>query len=64
MNSLPDMVPRFGVGLTILLLSVSLTLFGQIAPAGAPFQIATPSNDGAIPSKIDFAVAVEAGSLG
>jgi len=35
-----------------------------LTPAGAPFQIATPSNGEAIPSKIDFAVAVEAGSLG
>jgi len=36
----------------------------RLTPAGAPFQIATPSNGEAIPSKIDFAVAVEAGSLG
>ena len=63
MNSLPDILPRFGVGLTILLSSVSLMLFGQTAPAGAPLQIATPSNDEAIPPKIDFAVAVEAGWL-
>ena len=63
MKSLLDMLHRFGVGLTILLSSVSLTLFGQTAPAGAPFQIATPSNGEAIPSKIDFAVAVEAGWL-
>src|SRR5436190_18183974 len=63
MNSLPDMAPGFGVGLTILLSSVSLMLFGQTAPAGAPLQIATPSNDEVIPSKIDFAVAVEAGWL-
>jgi len=33
----------------------------RLTPAGAPFQIA---NGEAIPSKIDFAVAVEAGSLG
>ena len=63
MNSLPDILPRFGVGLTILLSSVSLMLFGQTAPAGAPLQIATPSNDEAIPPKIDFAVAVEVGWL-
>jgi hypothetical protein len=63
MNSLPDMLPRFGVDLTILLSSVSLTLFGQTTPTGAPFQIATPSNGEPIPSKIDFAVAVEAGWL-
>src|SRR6267143_6145770 len=63
MTSLPDMLPRFGVDLTILLSSVSLTLFGQTTPTGAPFQIATPSNGEPIASKIDFAVAVEAGWL-
>jgi len=44
---------------------MALCGLARLTPAGAPpFQIVTPSNGEAIPSKIDFAVAVEAGSLG
>lgn len=55
------MLPR--IGITILLSSVSLALLGQTPPAGEPFQTSTPSGREAIPPKMDFAVAVEAGWL-
>jgi hypothetical protein len=57
------MLPRLGVGTTILLWRVSLALHGQTPLIGAPFQIDTPSNNHATPCKTDFAVAVEAGWL-
>ena len=63
MNSLPGTLPRFGVGIIVLLSSVSHALLGQGPPAAEPFQISTPSNGQATPLKMDFVVAVEAGWL-
>jgi hypothetical protein len=63
MNSLLGTLPGFGVGMIVLLLSMSFGLLGQSPPATEPFQISTPSNGEATPPKMDFAVAVEAGWL-
>jgi hypothetical protein len=57
------MLPRFGVGITILLSSVLLGLLGQTTPEGGPLQISTSSSGEATPPEMDFAVAVEAGWL-
>jgi hypothetical protein len=63
MKNLRGALPGFGVGIKILLSSVSLALLGQSPPAGGPFQISTPSNGEATPSEMDFVVAVETGWL-
>jgi hypothetical protein len=62
-KSLPGSLSNLSVGITILLSSVSLAVLGQTAPAHAPLQISTPSNNGATAAKLAFAVAVEAGWL-
>jgi hypothetical protein len=63
MKHLRGPLPGFGVGITILFLIVLIALIPQIAPAGEPFEVSTPSSSKAALPKPDFAVAVEAGWL-
>jgi hypothetical protein len=63
MKDVRGMLLRFGTGITILFCIVWLLLIRQIALSQKPPETSPQSSANAVPPKLDFAVAIEAGWL-